>query len=362
MTIKTLESSHGNNITRRNFVKNSATAVAATLAGATIPYGIIKDPTISRTLKKQPWLDTHIHVSDIGQDGKKRESMLDDLLQVLDNSDADLKIAISPHGDYISNMVTDPSAMMVGNRMIHDLCQRAPGRLFGSCMVNPNFLDESLRVMNICFEEWGFVQLGEMLPFKHKYRINDYNSQKITQLAAKYDVPVQVHLGTYWLKGAVPFDNMDSMNQMGDLLDLADRVPQAKYILAHAIGCGPTKEYISWANMFLDTLQGVFPKFPDNFWVEIRDFQTPALTRTIHEIPVTRILSGTDWTTEIGPPFKPYGTMYELTLDKFKSMKSPFPPKVSSFVGFLHKAGANEDDIERIGYKNAVELYKLHQM
>jgi predicted TIM-barrel fold metal-dependent hydrolase len=342
------------NVTRRSFVKTVTTVAAAAMAGDNVLGTEVKFAAVQDQMKKRRWIDTHIHVSDIGNDGKKRERMLEDLLDVLDRCDADLRFVISPDAKYISQIKTDPAAMLIANRMIYDLCCRSSGRLFGCCMVNPNFLDEALRVMKICFEEWGFVQLGEMLPYIHKYRMNDATTEKVVQVAANYDLPVHVHLGTYWKKGSLSGDSMDGINQMGDFLDIAERVPNAKYILAHAIGCGPTPEYISWANMYLDALKGVFPEFPENIWVEIRDFQTTALPRTIREIPITRLLSGTDWTTRIGPPFQPYGTMFEL-----KEKDNPFPPKVNSFVELLRKAGASEVDIERIGYENARELYKF---
>jgi len=341
-----------NHFTRRKFVRTTAAGAVAALTSARLLSSDNVSAVADHKTKKRRWIDTHIHVSDIGRDGRKRERMLEDLLDVLDRCDADLRFVIS--SDNSGGMKTDPAAILKVNQEIHDLCRNAPGRLYGSCMVNPNFPDESLRVMKICFEEWGFVQFGEMLPYIHNYRMNDPGTEKVVQQAAKYQVPVQVHLGTYWYRSSKPFDAGDGMNQMGDFLDLAERVPDAKYILAHAIGCGPTKESISWADMSLDALNGFFPEYPANFWVEIRDFQAPALPRTLREVPVTRILSGTDWTTRIGPPFQPYGTMFEV-----RGGENPFPPEVSSFVGFLKKAGATETDIERIGYENARELYRL---
>lgn len=337
-------------VPRRRFLKTSAGAAGAFCTTRFLPHGAMS--ATGAPVKKRPWIDTHIHVSDIGRDGKRRERMLEDLLDVLDRCDADLRFVISPDGHYLSRIGAGADGMIEANRMIHDLCRRAPDRLFGSCMINPNFTDESLGVMKTCFEEWGFVQLGEMLGYTHKYRMTDPGTEKAARLAAKYDVPIQVHLGTYWHKKAGA--SGDGMNQLADLLSIAERVPEAKYILAHAIGCGPTREYISWANMFLDTIQGVFPSHPDNFWIEIRDFQCPALPRAIREIPTTRLLSGTDWTTRVGPPFQNYGTMFDV-----KEGANPFPPVVESFVGFLRKAGATEPDVERIGYRNARELLKL---
>jgi len=302
---------------------------------------------------KRPWIDTHIHVSDIGPGGQRRERMQEDLLDVLDRCDAGLRFVISCDGPYYGYMAKDPAQMLRGNQMIHDLCRRAPGRLYGACMVNPNFLDESLRVMNVCFGEWGFVMLGEMLQYSMKYRMNSDAAEKCVRLAARYDVPVQVHLGTYWFKDDTG-GSSDGMDHMRDLLKCAERVPEAKYILAHAIGCGPTPNFVPWADMFLDTLAGVFPKYPDNFWIEIRDFQCKALKRTVAEAPSTRLLAGTDWTTRVGPPFQSYGTMFDV-----KEGANPFPPKVESFVGFLRAAGASEEAIARIGFENARSLFKI---
>lgn len=338
-------------ISRRNFVMTTS---AAALLSATAPFlcAHAAPAADGSQTKKRRWFDTHIHVSDVGRDGKKRAKMLDELLDVLDRCDADLRFAVCPDAGYVSAMRTDPAAMLTANRMVYELCRRAPGRLHGCCMVNPNFTDEALRVMKICFGEWGFVQLGEMLTYIHNYKMADAATEKVVRAAVTYDVPVHVHVGTYWHKKAG--SSGDGMNQLADLMLIAERVPEAKYILAHAIGCGPTPDFISWADMILDTIKGVYPAYPRNFWIEIRDFQCAALARTLREVPVDRLLSGTDWTTRIGPPFQNYGTMFDM-----KEGANPFPPEVASFVGFLRKAGASEADIDRIGYQNARELYKL---
>lgn len=301
---------------------------------------------------KRLWVDTHIHVSDIGRDGQRREQMLDNLLELLDRCDADLRLVISCDFPYQSQIGSDPEAMWAGNRMVAELCRAAPGRLFGGCIVNPNFLDESLRVMERCFGEWGFVMLGEMLQYMHHYSMDSDATARLVREAVGYEVPVQVHLGTYWHK--VHVGSTDGMDQMRDLLRCVDRVPEANYILAHAIGCGPSPEFVPWADMFLDTINGLFDAWPENFWIEVRDFQAPALPRTVREVPAERILAGTDWTTRIGPPFQSYGTMFEVG-----EAANPFPPAVASLVGFLRAAGASEAAIERIGAGNACELLRL---
>jgi predicted TIM-barrel fold metal-dependent hydrolase len=282
--------------------------------------------------------------------------MLEDLLDVLDRCDADLRFVISCDFPYMTRIGKEPGQMLECNRMIHDLVRRAPGRLYGACTVNPNFLDESLRVMNVCFGEWGFVMLGEMLQYSMNYKMDSDAAEKCVRLAVKYDVPVQVHLGTYCApKSKWRYSTSGAgMDHMTDLLACAERVPEAKFILAHAIGCGPTPDYISWADMFLDTLAGCFPSYPDKFWIEVRDFQCKALKRALAEVPANRLLAGTDWTTRVGPPFQSYGTMFDV-----KEGANPFPPKVESFVGFMRKAGASEEAVSCVGFDTAKELFRI---
>ena len=298
------------------------------------------------------WIDTHIHVSDSGRDGQPRPHLLEDLLDVLDRDEADLRLAISPDAARLAAVGRDAEGVRSSNEFICDLVHRAPGQLYGSCMVNPNFLDESLRMMDLCLGEWGFVMVGEMLQYMMGYDMDSDEGEAVVRKAVEHNAPVQVHLGTYWRRGAG--SSVDGMNQMGDLQGIAERVPEAKYILAHAIGCGPTPDFIPWADWFLDAVQGTYGGWPDNFWIEVRDFQCKALPRTVAEVPTNRILAGTDWTTRIGPPFQNYGTMFDVAEED-----NPFAPEVASFAGFLRDAGATEEDIERIAHRNAEELFGL---
>jgi len=298
------------------------------------------------------WIDTHIHVSDVGPDRERRQNVLQDLLDVLDRCDEDLELVVSADFPYLSAMRDDPGAIAVGNAMVHGLVREAPGRLYGACMVNPRFTDEALRAMDTFIGEQGFVMLGEMLPYVHGYIMDSDEAERVVRRAAELDVPVQVHLGTYWHKDYE--GSVDGMDHMRDMLRCHGRVPEAKYILAHAIGCGPGPESVPWADMFLDVVFGVFGEWPRNFWIEIRDFHAPGVPRTVREVPADRILSGTDWTTRVGPPFQAYGTMFGVD-----EAQNPFPPEVASFAEFLRDAGASDEEIERIGWRNAAELMRL---
>ncbi len=298
------------------------------------------------------WIDTHIHVSDIGEDSARRGSTLPELLDVLDRCDAALELVVSADFPYLSAMRSDPEGILAANRMVHDLVHEAPGRLYGACMVNPTFTDEALRAMDLCIGEWGFVMLGEMLPYSHDYVMDSDEAERVVRHAAELDVPVQVHLGTYWHKDYE--GSTDGMDHLRDMLRCYDRVPEAKYILAHAIGCGPTREFVPWADMFLDVVFGMFGAWPRSFWIEIRDFQALGVPRTVAEVPSDRILAGTDWTTRVGPPFQAYGTMFGVG-----EAENPFAPEVASFVDYLRDAGASDETVEQIAWRNAAELMGL---
>ena len=140
------------------------------------------------------------------------------------------------------------------------------------------------------------------------------------------------------------------MEHLTDLFGAAARVPEAKYILAHAVGT--PKDNPPVVDGYLDAIEERYGKFPDNFWVEIRDFDSPGVRSVLNRVPENRILAGTDWTTRVGPPFLPYGTIFGVE----KAEDNPYPPGMDAMVDFLRKAGASSTTIEKIGFENAAEL------
>jgi len=298
----------------------------------------------------RPWLDAHIHVSAFGRDGTPRETLLDDLLAMLDACDADLRLVISPDGREMGRIGREPEAIVDGARLIHDLVRQAPDRLYGSCCVNPNFLDETLEAMDLCFGEWGFVQLGEMLQYMMGYDMDSDAAETVVRRAVELDVPVQVHIST---AHKMEHKSTWGMEQLADLFGCVDRVPEAKYILAHAVGMPDDDPPV--VVQYLDAIEQRFDGWPENFWLEIRDFDSPSLPPAVARVPATRLIAGTDWTTRIGPPFLPYGTIFAVT----RAEDNPYPPSVAAMVGFLQQAGASDEAIEQIGWRNAAELFRI---
>lgn len=294
---------------------------------------------------KRRWMDTHIHVSAQGPGGQRRERLLEDLVDVLDRSGADLRFVISCDLPEIRQMMRHPAQILTANQNIHHLVQGAPGRLYGACTVNPHFLDESLRTMDRCFGEWGFVLLGEMLPYIMDYEMNSAPVERIVRHAVDYGVPVQVHLSTS-NRGQGP---SCGIRQLEDLSPLAERVPEARYILAHAVGEKDDNPPI--VDLYLDFIEQRFGSWPSNFWMEIRDVHSPGVRSAFKRVPCDRLLIGTDWTTRFGPPFLDYGVIFGV-----RPEENPYPPTIENMVALLKQAGADEATIERVAYRNAEAL------
>lgn len=297
------------------------------------------------------WIDGHIHVGAFDQKGNPRGDVLPDLLAMLDAEDADLHLVLSTNTPEMSWMRTDPEWIERANSYIHDLCRRSGGRLYGSCLVTFEFPDESERVLRKAVEQWGFVQYGEILPEEMERGLTRPEVVAGVELAASYGLPAEIHLSTNYERG---------IEHLEQLAALAEAVPQAKYLAAHAIGGRMSDYYI----------EQLAPRISrgENFWVEIRDFNNlPALRRALREIGAERLIPGTDWTNRLGPPYLPYGVVFDVPdaasrigRRQIRGVEDvPYRPSVASLVDFLEQAGATAAQIEMIGWRNGAELFGL---
>jgi len=298
------------------------------------------------------WLDTHIHVSDRNGDGSIRENLLRDLLDVLEAEKHDLRFVLSPDSYWNRICRDEPGGCARANEFIKGLVEGAPSKFYGSCIVNPNFVDESLNTMEVCFERWGFVQVGELLQYMFNFRMDSDAAAALVRKAVDYDVPVQVHIST---SNSAQGDFSGGIEELEDLFGCVQRVPEAKYILAHAVGTDQTDPTV--IDLYLDRIEKEYGAWPDNFWAEIRDFSSPGLRSALQRIPANRLIVGTDWTTRVGPPFMPYGMIFATG----SADDNPYPPCIASMVDLMGVAGANDDAIQHIAFGNVAELLRISE-
>ena len=287
------------------------------------------------------WIDSHVHVSRYSPDGTDRGDILPPLLEMVEGAGARLECILSVDLPEIERMRREPECVVAANRYIHGLARRAPGQLFGSCMVNPHFLEASLQAMDLCFGEWGFVQLGEMLQYIMEFEMDAPAAVTLAKRAVDLNVPMQIHVSTNTEKG---------VEHLAGLLALAGKVPELKIVVAHCLG-GAMSDY------YLDALgKRRAEGRAANLWVEIRDFNhVPALRRALAEGWEGRLLAGTDWTNRVGPPFLPYGVIFGVQ----HAGENPHPPGVPALEGFLRQAGATPEQIEKVAWRNAVGLFGM---
>ena len=318
---------------------------------------------------KRLWIDGHTHISLHNPDGSPSDIALDDLLEVLDRSGADLRLFCGIGLSEMQRIAKEPEAVHWANEALYKFIQPAQGRLFGSCFIHPGAMQQSHRDLDLFIGECGFVQVGEVegiLGF-------DLDSPEMLELArhaAELGAPLQMHCST---------SHVPTGEHMKQALRVAREVPEAKIIIAHAIGGRNTYQHILAAETYL--AQG-----GDNIYLEIRDFNVREYLRAAYErLGPDRLLVGTDWIAHGSPPFPPYGTLFGLLYPEKGNWRNlvhcgvsrwgtkiwiteqvvlaldenPYPCTVESLVGFLRESGVSEEDIEKIGSGNAMKLFGL---
>ncbi|NOY81661.1 MAG: amidohydrolase [Kiritimatiellaeota bacterium] len=290
------------------------------------------------------WIDTHAHIA------RESPTLSDDLQAVFAADSADLRLVISPGVGFLAEMCDDPEAGRSAADCIQRLVAAFPNRFYGACCVNLNFPDEALRLMDLCLGQYGFVMLGEMLGYILRFDMNTSAGEQVVRKAVEYDVPVQIHLST---SNSPHQGHTSGLGQLDDILGIAERVPEARYILAHMIGMADDDPPVVRA--YLDRIDERCGRWPDNFWAEIIDFHSPGVAEALMRIPHDRLLVGTDWCTRIGPPYLPYGVDHLV----WSGGECAYEPSVARLVEFLTNWGATEDDIRCIAWRNAVDLLGL---
>ena len=300
--------------------------------------------------QEQRWIDTHIHVSDIEPDGTPRPTLEPELLAVLERSGVDLRFLMSCDLPLIGRIKDDPEAMISSNRVVYELCRNSPDRFYGSCTVNPHFLEQSLTAMDTCIGEWGFVQLGEMLQYIMDYNMDSASVVRLVRHAVELNVPVQVHVST---SNTATVASSFGDRQLREVFNLVRKVPEARYVLAHLVGTPQADPLV--VDGYLDMIEKEYGAFPDFFWAEIHEVSSPGVRSVLERVPHNRLLMGTDWTTRPGPPFPPYGTVYGTG----EAEDNPYFPSVPIMMELLAQAGASDETIQKIAYLNAWDLYGL---
>ncbi len=250
---------------RRSFISLSASG----LAGCTMTSNDRKGETKKEDTDFEIF-DCHLHCPP--ESGEKWQwykvtHTFDDFVAYLDKNGISRGIINSQR-----SYDPQPVEFIAGNREVARFVEKYKGRFIGACVVNPLFIEESLRELETCRKELGFTWVGElcnyMIPFD--YRIREFDMlvdqvKKLNMILALHTEGDEIHY-------------------------IADRFPDATIAFAHF---GDDRE---WDTIFkrIDTVA----KNP-NFYLDTSGYghdRVGVLEYAVEKIGPDRILFGSDFT------------------------------------------------------------------
>lgn len=92
-----------------------------------------------------------------------------------------------------SNKANTPDDYRNGNREVAKYVERYKGRFRGSCVITPFRVDEALREIEDCHQQFGFVWLGEFCNYMTGYKYDTPEWGEVMKLATKLNLVMQIH-------------------------------------------------------------------------------------------------------------------------------------------------------------------------
>lgn len=82
---------------------------------------------------------------------------------------------------------------IAGNREVARYVEKYKGRFLGACVVNPLFIDESLREIEDCHKQLGFVWVGELCNYMAPFEYTIKEFELLVQQVVKMNMVLDVH-------------------------------------------------------------------------------------------------------------------------------------------------------------------------
>ncbi len=224
--------------------------------------------------------------------------------------DAHVASILGTYGTSSPTYFPSPEDVTHANDRMVQLQREHPGRVYGYCVVNPNYAEHALQEIERRVEE-GMV--GVKLAASR--RATDRLLDPIAQIAAERRLPILHHI---WQHRRREWPGQDASDAV-ELVVLARRHPETRFLLAHIGGGG------DW----LHSLRAV--RRCTNVWVDLSGSGVDAgmLEATLAAVGASRMVWGTDLSMGAG-----WGKLR-----------------------YLRALGMSADDIDRISGGNAFEIF-----
>jgi predicted TIM-barrel fold metal-dependent hydrolase len=206
------------NSSRREFVTRSALwvagAVAATTAVSPKLFGRNSRKSDRRNVKDSfQVFDCHLHCP--AENGEKWQwykvtNSFEDFVSYLDKTGVQRGIINSQR-----SFGTKPEEFIAGNREIARYVEKYKGRFIGACVVNPLYIEESLKEIEYCHNQFGFVWVGELCNYMVPYLYSIREFEMLVEQVVKLNMVLALH------------------TEQGELEYVAQKFPQATIAFAH---------------------------------------------------------------------------------------------------------------------------------
>lgn len=135
-----------------------------------------------------------------------------------------------------------PAEFIAGNREVARYAEKYKGRFLGACVVNPLYIDESLREIEDCRKQLGFVWVGELCNYMAPFEYTIKEFQMLVEQVVKLNMVLDVH------------------TELKEMEYIIQKFPQATIVFPH-FGDGHEYEHIfkridavaAHPNTYLDT-------------------------------------------------------------------------------------------------------------
>ena len=200
---------------RRSFLSTSAVWAAGTIAATTFGGSLLAQNHENPEKKSDSFqvFDCHLHCP--AEAGEKWQwhivtKNFEEFAAYLDKSGVQRGIINSQR-----SFGASPAEFIAGNREVARYVDKYKGRFTGACVVNPLFIEESLKEIEYCHDQLGFVWIGElvnyMIPFD--YTVKEF--ELLVHHASKLNMVLALH------------------TEKGEMEYIAQKFPNATIAFAH---------------------------------------------------------------------------------------------------------------------------------
>ncbi len=110
---------------------------------------------------------------------------------------------------------TSPKEFIAGNREVARYVEKYKGRYVGACIVNPLYIDESLREIEDCRKQFGFAWVGELCNYMVPYEYSIKKFELLVDQIVKLNMVLAIH------------------TEGEEMKQVMDKFPQATIAFAH---------------------------------------------------------------------------------------------------------------------------------